>query len=137
MKRFLSIMSLVLFASLNMFAQKSQETEDNYTLSFDEVSLSDALKELNELSSEYKISFMYDELEDFRVSTSIVGKTIPEAVNQVIGFYPVSVNVKKDAGLTKIFVEYIQTTDTRGATLTPTTTRWHLPMWYCSLPRIP
>ena len=113
MKRFLSIMSLVLFASLNMFAQKSQETEDNYTLSFDEVSLSDVLKELNELSSEYKISFMYDELEDFRVSTSIVGKTIPEAVNQVIGFYPVSVNVKKDAGLTKIFVECIQKTDIR------------------------
>ena len=113
MKRFLSIVSLVLFASLDLFAQKTQETSDSYTLSFDEVSLSDALKELNELSSEYKISFMYDELEDFRVSTRIVDKTIPEAVNQVIGFYPVSVSVKKDAGLTKIFVECIQKTDMR------------------------
>jgi len=111
MKRFLSIVSLVLFASSALFAQKSHETSDSYTLSFEEVSLSDALKELNELSSDYKISFMYDELEDFRVSTRIVDKTIPEAVNQVVGFYPVSVSVKKDAGQTKIFVECVQKAD--------------------------
>ena len=105
MKRLFAIVILTLFASVRLFAQ--------YTLSFEEVSLSDALKELNDLSDKYRISFMYNELEDFRVSAKIVDKSIPDAVNQIVGLYPVSVSVKEEADEVKIFVECINKTDMR------------------------
>ena len=105
MKRLFAIVILTLFASVRLFAQ--------YTLSFDEVSLSDALKELNNLSDKYRISFMYNELEDFRVSAKIVDKSIPDAVNQIVGLYPVSVSVKEEADEVKIFVECINKTEMR------------------------
>lgn len=114
MKRFFTVLILGLFASVSLFAQKdNRNAESQYTLSFEEISLSDALKQLNELSDKYKISFMYNELEDFRVSTRIIDKSIPEAVNQIVGLYPISVSVKEEADEVKIFVECIQKTDMR------------------------
>lgn len=114
MKRFFTVLILTLFASVCLFAQKdNRNAEPKYTLSFEEISLSDALKQLNELSDKYRISFMYNELEDFRVSTKIVEKSIPEAVNQIVGLYPISVSVKEEADEVKIFVECIQKTDIR------------------------
>lgn len=114
MKRFFTVLILTLFASVSLFAQKdNRNAEPKYTLSFEEVSLSDALKELNGLSDKYRISFMYNELEEFRVSTKIVDKSIPEAVNQIVGLYPISVSVKEEAGEVKIFVESIQKTGMR------------------------
>ena len=114
MKRFYTVLILTLFASVSLFAQKdNRNAEPQYTLSFEEISLSDALKELNDLSDKYKISFMYNELEDFRVSAKIVDKSIPEAVNQIVGLYPISVSVKEEADEVKIFVECIQKTDMR------------------------
>jgi len=114
MKRFFLVLILTLFASVCSFAQKdNRNAEPKYTLSFEEISLSDALKQLNELSDKYRISFMYNELEDFRVSSKIVEKSIPEAVNQIVGLYPISVSVKEEADEVKIFVECIQKTDMR------------------------
>ena len=114
MKRFFTVLILTLFASVSLFAQKdNRNAEPQYTLSFEEISLSDALKQLNGLSDKYRISFMYNELEDFRVSTKIVDKSIPEAVNQIVGLYPISVNIKEEADEVKIFVECIQKTDMR------------------------
>ena len=73
MKRFCTVLILALFASVSLFAQKdNRNAEAQYTLSFEEISLSDALKQLNDLSGKYRISFMYNELEDFRVSAKIV-----------------------------------------------------------------
>ncbi|MBR4842824.1 MAG: outer membrane beta-barrel protein [Bacteroidaceae bacterium] len=114
MKRFCIVLILALFASVSLFAQKdNRNAEQQYTLSFEEISLSDALKQLNDLSDKYRISFMYNELEDFRVSAKIVDKSIPEAVNQIVGLYPISVNIKEEADEVKIFVECIQKTDMR------------------------
>ena len=58
---------------------------------YDNVTMSEALRDLNELSPDYTISFMYNELEDFRVTTSIKHKTVTEAIMQIVGFYPVRV----------------------------------------------
>ena len=114
MKRFCTVLILALFASVSLFAQKdNRNAEAQYTLSFEEISLSDALKQLNDLSGKYRISFMYNELEDFRVSAKIVDKSIPEAVNQIVGLYPISVNIKEEADEVKIFVECINKTDMR------------------------
>jgi len=49
---------------------------------------------LNEQSEEYTISFLYNELEDFRITTSVHHKTIPEAIRQMIGFYPIRMTVE-------------------------------------------
>ena len=62
---------------------------------FKGTSLSDALIELDQSSKRYDISFVYDELEDFTVTKTIKrGRSLPEAVHDVCGFYPVRVTVK-------------------------------------------
>lgn len=58
------------------------------SLSFNDVSLSEALRTLNNATSRYEVNFIYNELEDFRVSTTIQEQTVPDAVRQVVGFYP-------------------------------------------------
>jgi hypothetical protein len=70
--------------------------------------LSDALLDLNDLSGHYNISFLYNDLEDFRVSTHIKRKSLYDAIMQVVGFYPIRV-VKR--GEYDIFVECIHKTE--------------------------
>ena len=36
-------------------------------------------------TKDYRINFMYDELEDFTVTTSIVKRTAPDAIRQIMG----------------------------------------------------
>ena len=78
------------------------------TRNYDNVSLSDALLDLNDLSQHYNISFLYNDLEDFRVSTHIKRKSLYDAIMQVVGFYPIRV-VKR--GEYDIFVECIHKTE--------------------------
>ena len=83
------------------------------THSYNNVSLSDALSQLAEQQTDYTIMFLYNELEDFRITTTIHRKTLPEAIRQMIGFYPIRVTTSKDEGGKKIFVECVQKADTR------------------------
>ena len=64
---------------------------------------------LNEQSEEYTISFLYNELEDFRITTSVHHKTIPDAIRQMIGFYPIRMTVENH----EIIVECPQKTAPR------------------------
>ena len=80
------------------------------TRNYDNVSMSEALRDLNELSSDYTISFMYNELEDFRVTTSVKHQSVPDALRQIIGFYPIRVS---ERGKGSLFVECIQKTSAR------------------------
>ena len=81
------------------------------THSYNNVSLSDALSQLAEQQADYTIMFLYNELEDFRITTNIHRKTLPEAIRQMIGFYPIRVTTSKDEGGKKIFVECTHKTD--------------------------
>ena len=102
MKQFiLSLITLCCF--IDVQAQK-------ITRSYDNVSMSEALRDLNELSPDYTISCMYNEMEDFRVTTSIKHQSVPDALRQIIGFYPIRVSEK---GKNSLFVECIQKTSTR------------------------
>ena len=83
------------------------------THSYNNVSLADALRQLSEQQTGYTIMFLYNELEDFRVTTTINRKTLPEAIRQMIGFYPIRVTTSNDEGGKKIFVECMQKTDNR------------------------
>ncbi len=100
MKHFMMTL-IALFCFINVQAQK-------ITRSYDNVSMSEALRDLNEQSRDYYISFLYNDLEDFRVTTSIKHKTVTEAIMQIIGFYPVRV-VKR--GENEIFVECTHKTE--------------------------
>ena len=71
------------------------------THDFENVTLSDAIKYIQENTTEYKILFIYNELEDFMVTASLKDETVTDALEHVIGFYPVSMKVKND----KIFIE--------------------------------
>ncbi len=78
------------------------------TRSYDNVTMSEALRDLNEQSRDYNISFLYNELEDFRVTTSIKHKSVTDAIMQIVGFYPVRV-VKR--GESEIYVECTHKTE--------------------------
>ncbi|MBR2102355.1 MAG: TonB-dependent receptor [Prevotella sp.] len=64
------------------------------TRAYNNVSLSEALRQLNEQTDEYTISFIYNELEDFRITTSVYRKTVPDAIRQMIGFYPIRMTIE-------------------------------------------
>ena len=100
MKHFMMTL-IALFCFINVQAQK-------ITRSYDNVSMSEALRDLNEQTHEYNIRFLYNELEDFRVTTNIRRKSISGAIMQVIGFYPVRV-VKR--GENEIYVECTHKTE--------------------------
>ena len=61
------------------------------TKSYKETSLSDVLIDLNRSQSDCRISFIYDELEDFTVTTSFKNRNVAEAVQEVVGFYPMKI----------------------------------------------
>ncbi len=79
------------------------------TREYNNVSLSEALRQLNEVTEDYTISFLYNELEDFRITTSVHRKTVPDAIRQMIGFYPVRMSIDN----TEITVECPQRTANR------------------------
>ena len=76
---------------------------------YDNVSLSEALLQLNNEQTEYVVNFLYNELEDFRVTATIKNKRLPAAIQQMIGFYPVRMTVKPDDR--EIYVECTHKTD--------------------------
>ncbi len=64
-------------------------TAQRITRQYNNVSFSAALKDLNAAQDEYAINFVYDELEDFTVTKSIRNMSVPGAIRQLIGFYPI------------------------------------------------
>ena len=100
MKRLSFILLLCAIASVAS-AQKITHT-------FQDVPLSDALKYIQEQANDDNITFIYDELEDFRVTTHIQNKSISDAVVQIVGFYPVRV---VRSGKHEIYVECTHKTD--------------------------
>lgn len=69
---------------LGLVEAQAQKLSKSYT----EISLSDVLIDLNCSQTDSRVSFIYNELEDFTVTTSFRNQTIGNAVRQVVGFYP-------------------------------------------------
>ena len=74
------------------------------TLTFEDVSLSEALKRIDKVQDAKRIHFIYDELEDFRVTKKIRNQSVEDAVRSVCGYYPMSIAVQDS----DIFVECVQ-----------------------------
>ena len=104
MNRFITLIILALLVV-------STPAQKRISRDFHNVSLSDALRQLSEQQTGYTIYFLYNELEDFRITTSIKNKHLPEAIQQMIGFYPIRVTTSTDEGGKKLFVECIHKTD--------------------------
>ena len=102
MKRLLTITLLLCTLVNTAMAQR-------ITHSFNNMSMSDALKYVQQHTSKHKIVFIYNELEDFKVTTSVRNKSVPEAIKQLIGFYPIRMTQSGD----EIYVECIYKTDQR------------------------
>ena len=77
---------------------------------FNRVSMSEALKYVQSQTDQYRIIFIYNELEDFSVTADVRNKTVPEAIRQLIGFYPIAMSVNDRH---EIYVECTHKTDRR------------------------
>ena len=110
MRRILVILFSCLLA---MTLQAQQIVNRKYVnCKYNNVSLSDALHQLAEQQTDYAIMFLYNELEDFRITTTVNRKTLPDAIQQMIGFYPIRMIVDtSNPKEKKIFVESIHKTD--------------------------
>jgi len=98
----LYILLLLCVAVCNAQAQKvSRDYQDQ--------SLSKVLEDLNVATADHTIYFIYDELEDFTVTTSFNNLPLEEAVRQVVGFYPMKVT----SDGSRIFVECMQKESTK------------------------
>mgnify|MGYP001665249049 FL=1 len=86
MKRFSIIICLLCAIISNMCAQ-------HISRRYHDRSMSDVLIDLDKSSSRYKISFIYNELEDFTVTQNVNEQNIPDAIRRVIGFYPMKMTV--------------------------------------------
>ena len=76
---------------------------------YQNASLSKVLEDLNAATSDKTIYFIYDELEDFTVTSHFTDLPINEAIREVIGFYPMKVTYDND----NIFIECTQKEDTK------------------------
>ena len=99
---------MILFACLLSISMQGQRITHTYN----NVSLSDALSQLAEQQTDYAIMFLYNELEDFRITTTVSRKSLPDAIQQMIGFYPIRTIVDtSNPKEKKIFVECTHKTD--------------------------
>ena len=101
------LISVLLLLFLLLLVQQSYA--QRITRQYNNVSFSAALKDLNARQHKYTINFVYDELEDFRVTKSIRNQSVPDAIMQLIGFYPIRMTQVED----NIMVECAQKTTLR------------------------
>ena len=87
-----------------LLAFVQQSYGQRITRQYNNVSFSEALKDLNARQHKYTINFVYDELEDFKVTKSIRNMSVPNAIMQLIGFYPIRMTQVED----NIMVECMQ-----------------------------
>ncbi len=78
------IIALLCLMNLSVHAQRINHD-------FHDVSMSDVLKYIQEQTTKDHIAFIYNELEDFLVTTNVQHKSVEDAILQVVGFYPIRV----------------------------------------------
>lgn len=84
-------------------------TAQKITHTFSNTPMSKALEMLDRMQHGYSITFLYNELEDFTVTTSVKKLPLPDAIRQIIGFYPIRMTVEGS----DIFVECVQKEKTK------------------------
>ena len=90
MKKILFLLYILLLGTTVVRAQRVSRD-------FRNVTMPTALQQLGGMTHRYTINFIYNDLEDFHVTASIRGETIPEAIRHLIGFYPISMTMVGDS----------------------------------------
>ena len=112
MKKILFTAMLCSFA-LCLQAQSPRKAGRNsgirITRDYQNVSLSKVLEDLNATTDDKTIYFIYDELEDFTVTSHFYDLSLKDALREVIGFYPIKVTYDGD----QIFIECTQKENTK------------------------
>ena len=85
-----------LLCALSWCAQAQRLSRD-----YQNESLSKVLEDLNAATTDQTIYFIYDELEDFTVTSHFNNLPLKEAIREVIGFYPMKVTYDDN----RIFIE--------------------------------
>jgi hypothetical protein len=80
------------------------------THTFNNVTMSDALKFVQSYAGKYQITFIFNELEDFRVTAELKNSTVPDAIRQIIGLYPIRMTEDENKN---IYVECISKVERR------------------------
>ncbi|MBO5624587.1 MAG: carboxypeptidase regulatory-like domain-containing protein, partial [Prevotella sp.] len=96
--------SFLLLFCLAMLTASPQIVSRNYR----NKPLTKVLIDLRKSTSQYKIAFIHNDLEDYKVTKRIDRLTIPEAIHECIGFYPISMKVEGDS---LVFVEAMLKTE--------------------------
>lgn len=96
------VFNLMMMISMGISAQR-------ITRQYNNVPFSAALKDLNARQDKYVINFVYDELEDFKVTKTIKNESVPNAILNLIGFYPIKMKQVDNI----IIVECIQKTSNK------------------------
>ena len=95
---------MLLLCLVAMCAKAQQLSHD-----FQNVSLSEALIWIDHAQEDYKLNFIFDELEDFTVTTHLENVSVRDAVRQVCGFYPMLLTFDSQ----DIYIECTQKEDTK------------------------
>ncbi len=95
---------ILIFCLVAMCAKAQQLSHD-----FQNVSLSEALIWIDNAQDNYKLNFIFDELEDFTVTTRLENVSVRDAVRQVCGFYPMHLTFDSQ----DIYIECTQKEDTK------------------------
>ena len=103
-------MKRILIIILLICALAETATAQRITRNFQNMSMSDALKYIQQQTGNHKIVFIYNELEDFTITTNVKNKPVPDAIRQIIGFYPIQMTLGEN---NDISVECIQKTEHR------------------------
>ena len=91
--------TMLLLCLIAMSAKAQRLTHD-----FQGASLSEALIWIDNAQDSYKLNFIFDELEDFTVTTSLKNVSVRDAVRQVCGFYPMHLTFDEQ----EIYIECFQ-----------------------------
>lgn len=95
---------LCLLLCMMIQAAGAQRVSRNYK----DKSMSKVLVDLRRATKHYKVSFIHNELEDYTVTKSFNELSVPEAIRECIGFYPITMKVEGDS---LIFVEAMVKTE--------------------------
>ena len=90
MRKIYLLLYILLLGAVQVCAQRVSRD-------FRNVTMPTALQQLGGMTHRYTINFIYNDLEDFHVTASIRGETIPEAIRHLIGFYPISMTMVGDS----------------------------------------
>ena len=96
---------LILLFCLTVMSVSGQKISHD----FRNVSMSDALRYIQGKTTQYDIIFIYNDLEDFLVTADVCNMSVTDAIQQIIGFYPVRMTVKQSDR--EIYVECTHKTD--------------------------